>query len=320
MGQGNTQRYCTHLTQDSCVLHTSHSRLLCTAHISLKTLVYCTHLTQDSCVRTHLTQDSCVLHTSHSRLLCTNTSHSRLLCTAHISLKTLVYCTHLTQDSCVLHTSHSRLLCTNTYLKGSMEERCMYLFVAIFQVAWNPLKLGMPALLMWKTVPALFSPSGERRLQTRSWKSTPPPPPLYPPSLYPPSPPSDCGNGVKTHTHSVSILKDQNPIMLWRQMRENLLHPAVWAKCGFFCCCSPELQQALAWTTLVAAPMLYSRSTSRRYVEPTNLLGFIEQVESYQQFQPAKTIPADCSLVLDPHCVGSQYIRERVPSHRFGTQ
>ena len=148
MGQGNTQRYCTHLTQDSCVLHTSHSRLLCTAHISLKTLVYCTHLTQDSCVRTHLTQDSCVLHTSHSRLLCTNTSHSRLLCTAHISLKTLVYCTHLTQDSCVLHTSHSRLLCTNTYLKGSMEERCMYLFVAIFQVAWNPLKLGMPALLM----------------------------------------------------------------------------------------------------------------------------------------------------------------------------
>ena len=51
---------------------------------------------------------------------------------------------------------------------------CTY-FVAIFQVARNPLKFGMPTLFVLRNVPAVFffSTSGQRRLQARSWKSLP---------------------------------------------------------------------------------------------------------------------------------------------------
>ena len=52
---------------------------------------------------------------------------------------------------------------------------CAY-FVAIFQVARNPLKFGMPTLFASKNVPLFFSTSGETRLQICFWKSTPPSP------------------------------------------------------------------------------------------------------------------------------------------------
>ena len=49
---------------------------------------------------------------------------------------------------------------------------CTY-FVVAFQIAWNPLKFGMPTLFVFKICLYFFSTSGETRLQTHSWKSTP---------------------------------------------------------------------------------------------------------------------------------------------------
>ena len=68
-------------------------------------------------------------------------------------------------------------------------------FIAIFQVAQNPLKFAMQTLILWQNVPFFFT-SGETRLQTRSTS------PSSPPYLTPPPPSS---NGVH-HTctmHSV---------------------------------------------------------------------------------------------------------------------
>ena len=100
-------------------------------------------------------------------------------------------------------------------------------FVAIFRVARNPPKFGMLTLFVSKNVPVFFfSTSGEMRLQTCSWKSTPPPPP-------PPPPPLQWHN---THTHAQCFtsqrLKSYN---VWRRTQgEGVVgFRAIWSI--FFC-------------------------------------------------------------------------------------
>ena len=51
---------------------------------------------------------------------------------------------------------------------------CTY-FSAIFQVAWNPLKFGMPTLFVLKNVPVFFS-RRQKNLDKIAQKSPPPPP------------------------------------------------------------------------------------------------------------------------------------------------
>ena len=63
------------------------------------------------------------------------------------------------------------------YWRAPLKRGVCTYFVAIFQVARNPLQFGMLTLFVLKNVPVFSSTDGETRLQTCSWKSTPSLPP-----------------------------------------------------------------------------------------------------------------------------------------------
>ena len=69
-------------------------------------------------------------------------------------------------------------------LKGSMEEAYLPISVVIFQVARNPLKLGMPTLFVLKNARVFFSSRQKKYGQNGA---TPPPPPLPPNNVQLPS-------------------------------------------------------------------------------------------------------------------------------------
>ena len=62
-------------------------------------------------------------------------------------------------------------------LKGSMQAGPMWLFRSDFPSCSESAEIWhADSFFLWKNGRAFFSTSGETRLQTRSWKSTPPPP------------------------------------------------------------------------------------------------------------------------------------------------
>ena len=93
--------------------------------------------------------------------------------------------------------------CGSNQRAPSKRGVCTY-FIAIVQVAQNPLKFGMPTLFVLRNVHVLFSTQGNKASNT-FLKVHPCPPLLPPPSpllLSPPPPPHPTSNSVK-HTRTV---------------------------------------------------------------------------------------------------------------------
>ena len=119
---------------------------------------------------------------------------------------------YLGPTTCRMDCMH-KILYHNNWRAPCKPARYDY-FVAIFQVAQNPLKFGMPTPLLWKKRPCVVFPqAGKQDFKTRSWKSTPRPshnaplPPPPPPPTHTHTPPSPPSNSVKDTVFCLSRIE-----------------------------------------------------------------------------------------------------------------
>ena len=134
-----------------------------------------------------------------------------------------LYVTEGEQNSCfssvnILFSGTGPISCHSNWRAPSNRGVCTF-FGSIFQVARNPLNWHADSFCVKKCPCGFFFTSREKRLQTRSWKSTPS-------SALPPSP----SNGVK-HIHAQCFSSQRSKSYnVWRQTQGgngfscNLIH------------------------------------------------------------------------------------------------